>query len=1539
MNRELERFDPAEERGRIAYEHLHRYALCQDRVAGKRVLDLACGSGYGTALLAHAAAEVTGVDLNSAAIRQAKKRYKQTNLKYVTADCYDLPFEAGVFDAVVANEMIEHVDDHDGLVEQAKRVLTPGGLFLISTPNKPVYNRHRAPNVFHVSEMDIPAFRKLLKRHFKHVQFIGARMALVSASFELDPIDRRTNLSTAKIYRGEFDKDTRADIVNEDIWLKDPEYLLAVCSDEPIDSLPFASSVFFSRDDDLWLEHEKVMAWASQLHDEDEELRANVERTREEAEAARLKLTQMERENVVLTERLFDLRRSAEAASEALDRQREALAHGSEQHLVTTSRLLARLTGTSIDAEPLSIVEGMFSLNEQLIVQRTRLEMLTTVEERLAVRERELAAMRVQAERAAALELELVASSERASQAQERVAIKERDLAVARLETERESARVTALEHDLSVFSAQISQIRDERDKVAAEHASLHGELNAACEKLANSAEEREALIAARDAEAANLRREIEALQHRVATQGDGLKGLIGPNATLHAGSMSATALNSTGPVRAPVDADEHSRRSKARFVATHRRVRAQLAGASRAVSGRIPPSPVRRPKSWKQRLGMNAAPIETAIFDQNWISRNNPTLRRISLSSFLSEPRFRATDPHPLFAAQAYLDQNFDVEASGMPPLLHYVRHGWREGRNPHPFFANDWYLEQNSDVLAAGRQNPLDHYLQCGWREGRWPNPAFDPRAYLDRYPDVEAAGFEPLTHYVAYGMAENREAQFGAFGFDWQRCVPQSARRLSLMEYLLTTEATAGEALAEIENVAPASLSSHSSDLPAWPPTPLNDYWPPQSLRDFIISGYGKEALDSYWYLCSVMDAFADSADQFPESEAGRLIFAHAQEAAARRRLPEEEVPDASIIIPVYNNLLDTLLCLVTVLEISTDRSFEIIVADDGSTDATARLITALGGAVRYIRQPRNLGFLGNCNAAALQAKGRYLVLLNNDTLVMPGWLDGLLSPFDGQDKVGLVGSKLINWDGTLQEAGGIFWSDGSAWNFGRGQNAQAPEFCYLKDTDYCSGASIAIPTKLWRELGGFDPVFEPAYCEDSDIAFRIRDAGYRTLYNPESEVVHHEGRSHGRDLASGVKAYQVANQRRLFDRWREVLQREHYPNAENVLRARDRSRGRRHILVVDHYVPQWDKDAGSRTMLQFLEALVDDSWSVTFWPANLHRDPIYTPRLQQLGIEVIFGTKYFGRFPEFLKDRADLYDAVLLSRPHISKDFIDDIRRLTKARVLYYGHDVHFMRMRSQLEKGDTRVTEEAILQMRTMELDVCQHSDVVLYPSEDEAALMRDLVPANVRSLAVPAYRFDATELDTARAFVEARLARAPGPCELLFVGGFAHDPNRDGVKWFCTEVAPLLRANGLDFRLRIVGSNVSNDIWNLTGDDVEVLGFVRDERLLELYRDASLVIAPLRYGAGVKGKVVEAMARGVPIVTTSVGAQGLRGAEDFLFIGDSARDFATAVRDAVQKEAWRQKVIAGLEYVEHHYSTAAILDVFRTILPQRPANS
>jgi GT2 family glycosyltransferase/ubiquinone/menaquinone biosynthesis C-methylase UbiE len=1458
MDTELERFDLSQFRGRIAYEHVHRYALCRESVAGKRVLDLACGTGYGSALLAQAGGEVTAVDISPEAIRTAKARYGDA-VTFAIADCYDLPFADGAFDVVVANEMIEHVEDHDGLINEAKRVLADGGLFLVSTPNKPVYNRYKAPNVFHVSEMDTSEFRRLLMRHFREVYMTGTRMALVSVGYELEGPSNKGNMAAAELYRMSVGEGAKPTVDGGELWLEDAEYVLAVCSQEPFEPAAPRSSLFYSREDDLWLEHEKVMAWASQLHQEDEALRANLVLTRQEVESRDEALARARDDKSLLEERVTDLRRASDAVSDALTLQRE----GMQREFALVSRLLGRVSGGDAPGDSTAMVESLFDLGGTLTHLRTQVAEMEPLRQRLTAAEQAEAQQRAQAE----------AARQESARTRDELASAQAAHAAAKADADRSAAALQRAQDETKAT-------RDELDKAKTELS----------EEQARSARERQAREAAQAA-------------------------------------VRSAAVQSGGG--SSVENDPRQARSRERFDMTHRRVRTALQRAPQAIQGRLAgrqDPPAARTKAWKRALlGLPADPFHTVIFDVSWIAAQAPELQRATLGGFLANPRARGIDPHPLFASATYLANNHDVAVSGMSPLEHYVRHGWREGRNPHPLFANDWYLEQNPDVLASGRVNPLDHYLQFGWREGRWPNPVFDPRAYLDRYPDIEEAGIEPLTHFIAHGQAEGRDAQFRAMDPEWRRFLPSAARERPLIEYLLGAE--------------PASVvAGHDGDdagagpgEAAWPPRPLDDFWPPQALRDFVIDGYGEEAIDLYWYLYSVMNAYSDRQAQFAGSQACAGLIERARHRAAAKVLPVGTAPDASVIIPVYNNILDTLLCIVSLLETNPERSFEIIVADDGSTDSTPQVVTAIGGVVRYLRQPRNYGFLGNCNEAAKQASGHHVVLLNNDTLVMPRWLDDLLMPFSDFDNVGLTGSKLVNWDGSLQEAGGIFWKDGSAWNFGRGQDARAPEFNYVKDVDYCSGAAIAIPAGLWRELGGFDPAYTPAYCEDSDLAFRLRDAGYRTLYSPGSEVIHHEGRSHGRDLSSGIKAYQTANQQRLLERWLPVLERDHYPNAQNVLRARDRSFDRRHLLIVDHYVPQFDRDAGSRTIFDFIQTLLDDNWSVTFWPENLWRDPDYTPRLQQLGVEVIFGAKYRKGFEAFLREREGLYDAVLLSRPHIAKDYVASVRALTSAKIVYYGHDIHFRRMAAQAKLEGKDESDPRIAEMKALELTICNASHVVLYPSEDEARTMGGLVAPSVRVQAIPAYRFDEAHLQAAEIRIGNRGA-VSGPLKLLFVGGFKHQPNVDGIVWFCDTVAPLLRAGGTAFELKIVGSNPNETVMALAQADIDVVGFVSDEALDAHYREADIVIAPLRYGAGVKGKVVEAMARGVPIVTTDVGAQGIDQGGAFLFLGNEPEDFARQVARASEVDTARPRIREAVGFVRENYSQDAMKRMFRSVL-------
>jgi glycosyltransferase involved in cell wall biosynthesis len=442
--------------------------------------------------------------------------------------------------------------------------------------------------------------------------------------------------------------------------------------------------------------------------------------------------------------------------------------------------------------------------------------------------------------------------------------------------------------------------------------------------------------------------------------------------------------------------------------------------------------------------------------------------------------------------------------------------------------------------------------------------------------------------------------------------------------------------------------------------------------------------------------------------------------------------------------------------------------------------------------------------------------------------------------------------------------------------------------------------------------------------------VRAAGYRTLYNPQSEVVHHEGRSHGRDTNSGIKAYQVTNQERLRGRWGDVLARDHFPNAHNVLEARDRSRNKIHVLVIDHYVPQWDQDAGSRTIYQYLEIFLDLGFQVTFWPDNLYRDPVYSPALQAMGIEVIYGPRFHDGFETFIRDRSELYDAVFVSRPHVADRYLSMLRKHSRARILYYGHDLHFRRMEASRQLG-VSVEPQIIEDMHEMEMRVCRDCDVIFYPDPEEVKIIADEVESDRSVIANPVFVYDDTEIEAAKERLASILGKQGD--RLLFVGGFNHSPNREGIAWFIQDVMPLVADRVPGVHLDVAGSNPPPDIVSLDSDRVTILGRVSDEKLFELYDECSVAVAPLRYGAGVKGKVIEAMALGVPVATTTTGAQGIEPSDQALFIGDTAEALAEEiVRALTDRDQAARRAERALDFIKHHYGRSAMSDLFRRLI-------
>lgn len=622
------------------------------------------------------------------------------------------------------------------------------------------------------------------------------------------------------------------------------------------------------------------------------------------------------------------------------------------------------------------------------------------------------------------------------------------------------------------------------------------------------------------------------------------------------------------------------------------------------------------------------------------------------------------------------------------------------------------------------------------------------------------------------------------------------------------------------------------------------------------------------------------------------------------------PLVENPQVSIIIPVYNQIHYTYVCLKSILQNSKDVNYEVIIANDCSTDVTTDLDKFVEN-ITVITTKENLRFLRNCNNAAKYAKGQYILFLNNDTQVQENWLRPLITLIEKDDSIGMVGSKLVYPDGRLQEAGGIIWDDASGWNYGRLSNPQDPEFSYVKECDYISGASMMIKHSLWKEIGGFDERFAPAYYEDSDLAFEVRKHGYKVMLQPLSIVVHFEGISNGTDLTSGQKAYQVKNCETFKEKWKNEL-KDQFKNGENVFVARDRSRYKKHILVVDHYVPHYDKDAGGKCTYMYMKLFVSLGMKVTFIGDNFYPHQPYTSELQQMGVEVLHGNYYCNNWKKWLEDNGKVFDYAYLNRPHISEKYIDLIRKYTDAKIIYFGHDLHYLREYREYEITGDKAKLKSSNEWKEKEFNLFRKADAIhVVGSYEEGILKKEFKDKSIHN--IPVYIYDSIRDDVNKNFMERE--------NIIFVGGFGHPPNTDAVFWFAEKIFPSILEKYPHIIWYIVGSKPSEKVQGLASKNIVVTGFISDEELANLYEKSRMAVVPLRIGAGVKGKVVEALYNQVPLVTTPIGAEGLSLQENAFVVAETEQEFINNVIELYENFD-RLKEISdnSIEFIHKHFT-------------------
>jgi O-antigen biosynthesis protein len=783
---------------------------------------------------------------------------------------------------------------------------------------------------------------------------------------------------------------------------------------------------------------------------------------------------------------------------------------------------------------------------------------------------------------------------------------------------------------------------------------------------------------------------------------------------------------------------------------------------------------------------------------------------------------------------------------------------------------FDDAFYLAKYPDVAEA-HLNPLMHYIEHGAREGRDPHPLFDTSRYTLEHPDVLATGENPLLH-----------------------CVREHSR-------------------ASTGNAALARASAASTASAATSPTSV-EYAPPATTS----------TLEDERAYAAATEVGTTAAPIEPLAGVEPLLRARLDDFLRNGRtlaFPSIETPSVSVVIPTFGQPHFVLAALESLLATAAEHPFEVIVVDNGSGRETRTLLAKLKNVTVHFNT-ENLGFGHACNQGVSLSKAPRVCFLNSDTLVTPGWLQTMSETLDSYEGCAAVGAKLVHPNGRLQEAGGIIWSDGSNWGYGRGADPLSPEFQHRREVDYCSAACLLVARKAFLEVGAFDSRYAPAYYEDADLCMALRAASYCVVYEPRATIFHMEFASGGSERAL---ALQLRNREEFRAKWTTSLAAVAPPKPEHVPRRRDARAGRR-VLVIDDRVPAPALGSGLPRTRALLSALASEGYVVTYFP-TAERDPDLETaiELRSNGIELVGGLDFEG----MLAERAGLYDAVFVSRPHNARLIAPARHFNPRAVILYDAEAVFSLREALQARIGGVALSEQEVHDLVEAEIALAADATFVITVSEREAEFFRARRPHNSVGVWGTATRI--------RSNTPPFAVRSG----LLFIGNLATSPNADAILYFLNQVFPRLRER-LACHLTIVGAGASPPIRAAAArfpEEVALPGFVQN--LAETYDLARVFVAPHRFAGGVPLKVIEAMANGVPCVVSPLLAEqlGVKEGTHVLVAGDQEDTVRKITRLHGDEALWRELQIAALEHVASRYDPDAMRRRLKTFVERSLAES
>lgn len=709
---------------------------------------------------------------------------------------------------------------------------------------------------------------------------------------------------------------------------------------------------------------------------------------------------------------------------------------------------------------------------------------------------------------------------------------------------------------------------------------------------------------------------------------------------------------------------------------------------------------------------------------------------------------------------------------------------------------------------------------------------------------------------------------------------------------------------------------------------------------------------------------------------------LADAHAclDAAGGQLALGAQERPVVSFILTVHNGLESAAQVLLELFRTAHEtQSAEYVVVDDGSTEEHPALDHAMeslrrlfGIRIVYIRHDKPVGFGAANDAGIKQARGKYVVMVNSDMFVAKGWLFALFRTMEAHHDAGMAGPMFIGSNGctwaaltgcayklTLQEAGGIVWRDGSAANYGKGTDVlEVDGFAnYMRPVDYVSAACLMMKRETYHSIGGFDARYEFGYYEDTDLAMAVRAAGLKVLYQPLALVYHQEGGTFGGDDSPRKQRLMAANRAKFVDKWALQLQGHDVAGTPAAISAR-RLLGPV-ILMVDDILPEPDRDSGSVRAVNLMRILVKHGLGVAFQAMVRNDSPNYSsvPRFDGVNLLPIKQMRAW----KLMAGGRCLYDAAIVSRRDVAIQTLLYIKlSCPNIPVIYDTVDVHFLReARMAVTRGAqskewdfSRTDLTSIVQWldsttdasgaariaRDIETTLMNMTDVTWVVSDVEKTALEQLGTPKPVTVVSNIHDMPQTLQNTT-------------PCRdrsgALFVGNLFHAPNQQAILVLLRDVLPRILVKlpwiaSETFTMHIVGANtlpddVATEVANLMKDMpfVTFHGHMSDADLQQLYRRVKIVLVPLLTGAGVKGKINEAMKLGTPVVTTPIAAEGMHIVDGVhAMVASDADEFAEKAARLLAScdKHWAALTTSAFSLMQQHFSVDAVEPaVFETL--------